>query len=136
MNIDTGAIAQLAAAIQRQMAASNGAAVAVAGPGRKAVPRAAARSAARPVASGWYVQENLASLIELRVAQIARDDAQRGRKAFRVFLEAVLLSQLGEQLLNDPKFFQLVDDIQFAMEAEPGCRLLIDSAIAQLLSDK
>ncbi|HEX7634768.1 MAG TPA: hypothetical protein VF427_05740 [Noviherbaspirillum sp.] len=81
-----------------------------------------------------YHQANLESLIAQRIQGIERDDPQRGRKAFRVFLESVLLSHFGEQLINDPKFYQLIDDIQMSMEADPDIRNLVGSAIDHLIS--
>lgn len=113
-------VGQLVAVIQAQLA-----------------PRVAPqqRKAAGTTRPGHYQPDRLAALIELRVRQIAPDEPQRGRKAFRVFLEAVLLAQLGEELLNDPKFFQMVGDIQAAMEGDAGCRKLVDRAIAHLLSE-
>jgi hypothetical protein len=116
-------VSQLVAVIQAQLAPRNAVA------GRKAA------GARRQAAAATYAQERLASLIGLRVAQIGRDTPQRGRKAFRVFLEAVLLSHFGDALLNDPQFFQMVDDIQTALEADEDCRKLVDSAIAHLLSE-
>jgi hypothetical protein len=77
----------------------------------------------------------LAGLVETRVRAIRRDDPQRGRKAFRVFLEVVLLSELGEQLLADPRFFQLLDDVQAALETDGQSRALVVQAIGQLLGD-
>ena len=113
-------VGQLVAAIQAQLA-----------------PRAAAGSPrmASGKRSAKYRAEGLASLIELRVREIGADEPQRGRKDFRVFLEAVLLAHFGEGLLNDPKFFQMVGDIQAAMEGDEGCRKLVDRAISHLLSD-
>ena len=64
--------------------------------------------------------------------QIGADDPQRGRKAFRVFLEAVLLSHFGEALVADPKFFQLVDEVQGSLEADPASSELVASAVAHL----
>jgi hypothetical protein len=119
-----GSVAQLVSVIQNQLAARAPAGAA----GRK-------NTAGAPAAER-YAQENLGALVELRVKQIARDDPQRGRKAFRVFLEAVLLSHFGAGLVNDPRFFQMVDDIQLAMEADAQCRDLVASAIEQLLSEK
>lgn len=78
--------------------------------------------------------KNLNTLIGQRVKSIDPNDPQRGRKAFRIFLETVLLSQLGENLINDPKFYQMVDDIQNAMESDPAVNLQIDTAVAHLLS--
>ncbi len=87
----------------------------------------------RPAARGQGAQD-LAGLIELRVAQIAADDPQRGRKAFRVFLEAVLLAHFGARVANDARFHQMLDDIQQAMEAEPASRELVEQAVAYLLA--
>jgi len=99
-------------------------------------PAGAAARAARGegVAAGRYAEQNLAGLIEARIRQIAQADPQRGRKAFRVFLEAVLLAHFGEELMHDPKFYQLLDDVQGALEADPGTALLVRDAIAQLLA--
>lgn len=54
-----------------------------------------------------------------RVASLAPDDHERERKAFRYFLEAALISDMGTNLINDPKFHQLVDIVQQRMEAQP-----------------
>ena len=77
---------------------------------------------------------SLGALIETRVRQIGRDDPQRGRKAFRVFLEAVLLTHLGEELMNDPRFYQLLDDVQHALESDASSASLVGKAVEQLLS--
>lgn len=54
-----------------------------------------------------------------RVASLAPDDRERERKAFRYFLEAALVADLGANLISDPKFHQLVDIVQQRMEAHP-----------------
>lgn len=81
-----------------------------------------------------YTDRTLPALIELRVGQIAPDDAQRGRKALRIFLEVVLLTHLGEELMNDPKFYQVLDDVQSALEADATSAELVRQAIAHLLT--
>lgn len=128
MSMPLGSINDLVAVIRGQLSA------------RASDPSAAARQvrSERPLRTtkSRYAQENLASLIELRITQIDKDDPQRGRKAFRVFLEAVLLSHLGENLVNDPKFFQIVDEVQQALEADRGCAELVANAINHLLSVK
>jgi hypothetical protein len=111
-------IGQLAAVIQSQFKAR---AQVAAKPGQ-----------ARPRAAG--TARSLTALIELRVAQIDPDDPQRGRKAFRVFLESVLLQELGGQLNADPRFHQLVDDVQRVLEQDARCALLIQDAITYLLA--
>ena len=62
---------------------------------------------------------DLATLVAQRVRSIGPDDPQRERKALRVFLETVLLSELGPNLLNDPGFGSMVDHVQSEMEADP-----------------
>lgn len=80
------------------------------------------------------VSDNVEGLIGRRVKSIARDDPKRGRKAFHIFLEAILLSHFGEQFINDPSFQQLIDDVQDSMEADAELRPMIDTAIEHLLS--
>ena len=81
-----------------------------------------------------YSSANLETLIGQRIKSIERDDPNRGRKAFRVFLESIFLSHFGEQMINDPKFYQLVDDVHMSMETDDATRDLIDAAILHLLS--
>ncbi|MTV41469.1 hypothetical protein [Duganella radicis] len=119
-----GSVNQLVKVIQSQLAQRGAAA-----------PAGKRGELAQQARTQRYAPENLSALIELRVRQIARDDPQRGRKVFRVFLEAVLLSHFGEHLVNDPRFFQMVDDIQVAMESDAACRELVNQAIAQLLAE-
>jgi hypothetical protein len=114
----------LVAVIRSQLAASGRSAPAAGRPGS---------TRKRGVAAGKYAEENLAGLIETRVRAIGADDPLRGRKAFRIFLEAVLLSHFGEALVNNARFHQIVTDVQDAMEADGHCRVLIDRAVAHLL---
>ena len=130
MTSSIGSGAQLVKVIQTQLAAR------AAPDGAAAGAKAARDGAPARRAAERYARENLGSLIELRVRQIGRDDPHRGRKAFRVFLEAVLLSHFGEGMVGDPRFFQMVDDVQLAMEADAGCRDLVARAIEQLLTKK
>jgi hypothetical protein len=112
---------ELVAVIRSQLNAS-----AKVAPGRRRAP-------ARSAAQGKYAESNLGALIEARVKAIAPDDPQRGRKAFKVFLEVVLLSHFGEALVNNARFHQMVSDVQDAMEADTACSALIARAIAHLL---
>ncbi len=92
------------------------------------------RARARRTGGSPYAPGKLEQLIELRIRQLGRDDPQRGRKAFRVFLEAVLLSHFGDELVNDPQFYQMVDDVQQAMECEPAVAQMVGQAIEHLLA--
>ena len=99
-------------------------------PNRRADPARRAAPAQRKA------NEGLAELIGARVMLIDPADPERGRKAFRVFLEAVLLSHFGSKMVNDPRFYQMVDDVQGAMQADPASARLIAAAIGHLLEAK
>jgi hypothetical protein len=116
-----GNVQQIVAVIRQQLAAR---AVRADSRGQKASSQGAApRSPA-----------DLFAHVGERVKAIDRDDPDRGRKAFRVFLESVLLGELGESLINDPQFYRVVDDVQRQMEADPEVAASIDAAIDHLLS--
>jgi len=79
-------------------------------------------------------QLRLRALIGQRVKALDPDDPKRGKKAFRIFLESVLLMELGETLINDPSFYQMVDDVQQAMEQDPRIADAIGKAVSILLA--
>lgn len=120
-------IQQIVAAIRQQMVARTGAA-----PSR--APAAKAGRTARRLPSGRH-QPDLAALIVARLRAIERDDPARGRRAFRIFLESVLIREFGEALINDPAFYDMVDAIHASMDEQPEIAALINAAMAQLLSD-
>lgn len=121
---------QLVASIRSQLAANSANPAANAAASRKTGSKQG--NAAQ---TSLYNSHNLENLIGQRIKQIERDAPNRGKKAFRVFLEAVLLSQLGEHLINDPKFYQLLDDVQGAIENNPATREMAEEASAQLLRE-
>lgn len=57
-----------------------------------------------------------------RIRALAQDDPQRRRKAFRIFMESVLLNQLGRSLVGDLEFSQLVDRVVQQIEEDPSLR--------------
>jgi hypothetical protein len=77
---------------------------------------------ARSVAAAPASQEDLPAVVAQRIRAIPQDDPNRERKAFRLFLETVLLSELGESLVNDPSFTVMVDHVQKQMESDPNLR--------------
>jgi hypothetical protein len=89
----------------------------------------------RAPASGAQRVENLASAIARRITAIDKADPDRRRKAFRVFLESVMLDEWGPQLINDPGFHQLVDNVQAQMETRPDLRELMQEAASRLLAE-
>ena len=86
---------------------------------------------AQAAPQGEAVQD-LASVVAQRIRSLGRDDPQRERKAFRIFLETVLVSELGQQLVNDPSFGVMVDHVQAQMESDAALSQAAREA-AQLL---
>jgi hypothetical protein len=77
---------------------------------------------------------SLEQRIARRVAAIDPDDPRRRQKAFRAFIEAQMLNELGAELTNDASFQQLVDDVVGAMEADHSLRREIDEVTQHLLT--
>lgn len=117
---------QLAALIRVQVASLR----------RRQDPKAAAGRRVPPASVGSQAQPDLAALVAQRVRSIGADDPQRERKAFRIFLETVLLSELGQELVGDPAFAQMVDHVQGQMESDPElARASLEAARLLLKSD-
>lgn len=76
---------------------------------------------------------DLATLVAQRVRSISADDPQRERKALRVFLETVLLSELGPGLVNDPGFAAMVDHVQEELTSDPDLASAASQAAQTLL---
>lgn len=77
----------------------------------------------------------MSGLLQQRVAALDPADPERGRKAFRIFLESVLLAEFGEELINDPAFYAMVDQVQLAMEDDPQIAGAIAQAAESLCGD-
>jgi len=118
-----GSVQQIVAIIRQQVARVE-----------RGEPRAQGRSSARGATDTQGKRPDFLQLLGQRVRAIDKADPDRGRKTFRVFLESVLLAELGESLMNDPQFYRLVDDVQRRMEADEELAASIDAAIAQLLA--
>ena len=113
---------QLAALIRVQVASLR----------RQQMGKKAAAREQLPSSDSAAATPDLAALVAQRVRAISPDDPQRERKALRVFLETVLLSELGSNLLNDPGFGSMVDHVQSEMEADPDLAVAARQA-AQIL---
>ena len=94
----------------------------------------AGRSAGQERRSTSREAASLGAVIARRVQAIDPDDPDRRRKAFRVFLESVLLAELGEALINDPGFYQLVDQVQTCMQTDADLARAMDEAADLLLA--
>ncbi|MES2938200.1 MAG: hypothetical protein V4864_10995 [Pseudomonadota bacterium] len=76
---------------------------------------------------------DLAMLAAERIRGIRADDPQKKQKAVRVFLESVLLSELGPALVNDPGFGRMVDHVQQQFQNDPQLAQAADNAAELLL---
>lgn len=121
---------RVAAALRRQVSSLG----TPAKPGR-AGAATGARGKAAP-ASGSAVMEDVAALVARRVQALDRDDPDRHRKAFRVFLESVLLAEFGAGLVNDAGFHRLVDDVQAEMQSDRELAAQIRGAATSLLGER
>lgn len=93
-----------------------------------------ATAAKRDKASVRAAQSNLEQKLVTRLASVASDDPQRRRKIFTAFIEAVLLNEFGDQLVNDAGFYQLAETVSAQMLAEPSLADTISTAVDQLLA--
>ncbi len=57
-----------------------------------------------------------------RVREISEKDPERRRKVFRVFLESVLLKQLGFSTAADADFIRLVDRVMHEIDSDAALR--------------
>lgn len=104
------------------------------GLGRQTPPKANSFSAA--TGSTGPARTRLDVTVARRVRAIDPQDPDRRRKAMRVFLESVLLAELGESLINDDGFYQLVEQVQQQMAADSGLAEIMDQAADLLLVAK
>jgi hypothetical protein len=77
--------------------------------------------------------EDLTATVVSRVGAIDKDDPGRERKALRIFLEAVLLNELGTGLANDPRFQDMLDHVQAQFDSDPELASAASEAARQLL---
>lgn len=87
-------------------------------------------------ASSTDHKHDIAGALLKRVQMISSEDPERERKAFRAFLESMLLAELGDSLNNDAGFYQMVDQIHEQMESDPDLAAAIQEAARLLLGDR
>jgi hypothetical protein len=98
--------------------------------------RPSGRASAAPKKAAGDAPPDVASVVARRVHSIDPDDPDRHRKAFRVFLESVLLAEFGEHLINDAGFHQLVEEVQSQMAADPELARHMQSATARMFESR
>jgi hypothetical protein len=91
-------------------------------------------AAPAPAASQAAAHSGVRALVAHRVQALGADDPRRKQKAVRIFLESVLLYELGAQLATDPTFADMVDAVQTQMQGDSQLAGAIDQLGAFLLS--
>jgi len=93
-----------------------------------------ASGGAAPKASGAHsLEPDFASIVAQRLKAIDPEDPAREQMAVRIYLESVILSELGGNLVNDPAFSLLVDDVHKQMSADPELASALSEAAGLLL---
>ena len=70
-----------------------------------------------------------------RIGILSPDDPQRQRKAFRMFLESVLMQEFGRGRLGENGFDQMVDTVLERMESDAGLSAAMQEAGRLLLAE-
>lgn len=109
---------QLASLIRGQLSAMRLSSAEIAKKARKSPSLQGATEGALDTREEMDSAAGLQHRIGVAVRSIQPGDPDRKRKVFRVFLEAVLLQELGDNLKSDPAFFAMVDQVQTLMEQD------------------
>jgi hypothetical protein len=76
-----------------------------------------------------------ARLAAERIRAIDPTDPDRQQKALRAFLECMLATELGSQVVSDPAFPRMVDHVQAQLQADPALAAATQQAAEILLKD-
>jgi len=83
---------------------------------------------ARGTASGAQALE---SLLAQRLAGLDRRTPEGLSAATRAFVEAALITEFGQELLADPGFGALLEDIAASLRADPEVRSRLDGLLGE-----
>lgn len=98
--------------------------------------RRADEKSRRPAAGSGKNASTLEQRIANRVSAIPSSDPDRESRALRVFVEAVLLQELGERLTNDIGFRQMVDKVAEQIEQNDTLQPALKRAMHHLFDGK
>lgn len=99
------------------------------------LPRQAIKNGAKKIDNDVEAFD-VAELISNKVRLISQQNPDKREKAFRIFLENTIAAELGIDVLSDPLFYQMIEDIQATMYSDQALRPLIDECIDQLLASQ
>jgi hypothetical protein len=106
-------------------------------PGAAALKRPASGPAqpARQPHDGMQAAQSHVGTLASRLAVLRRNDPQRNHKALRLFIEAVLLDELGGELILSAEFERLVDRSLSAIEKNESLRDTLLQATQELFPE-
>lgn len=94
-----------------------------------------APAGSRSVNTDSSEEAQIRQMVALRVRALSPDDPQRQRKAFRLFLESVLMQEFGRDRLDDKGFDQMVDAVLQRMESDAELNAALHEAGNLLLAE-
>jgi hypothetical protein len=80
-------------------------------------------------------EAQIRQMVALRVRALSPNDPQRQRKAFRLFLESVLMQEFGRERLDVKGFDQMVDAVLQRMESDAELNAALQEAGSLLLAE-
>jgi hypothetical protein len=83
------------------------------------VQQTSSSAAAKPRSGAAQQGADFASIVAQRMKTIEPNDPAREQKAIRIYLESVILAELGPSLVNDPAFSLLIEDVHAQMAGDP-----------------
>lgn len=115
-------VGHLLEALRKQLAES---------PRKAATGSKAGQSQGAPAAARPDIGQ-LQKKIGEKLQRIDSGDPKSRQKSVHVFLESVLLWEFGEQMMDDPKFYALLDEVQSSMESDHALQESLSTLISQL----
>lgn len=89
----------------------------------------------RPINADSSEEAQIRQMVALRVRALSPNDPQRQRKAFRLFLESVLIQEFGRDRLDDKGFDQMIDAVLQRMEGDAQLNAALHEAGNFLLAE-
>lgn len=117
-------LGQVLAILRRQMSERSG----------RLGPQSSARASQQPAGAGLDLAD-VQKKVQQRIRALDPGDERRHSKAVRIFLESVLHREFGDDVVNDPAFYGLVDEVQVAMESDPAVNAELGGLIRRLAEE-
>ena len=127
--------AQFAAQVRAQEKLGEGGAASNRAAQRKEPGLHKAQGELADMASNKAENARLQQLVLLRARALSPTDPERERKAFRLFLESVLIQSFGRDRMGEAGFDQMVDAVLQRMESDVGLRSAMKQAASLLLTE-